>query len=241
MLHRCNRYGRDPGRGADGKGPRMFDQHFLSSAPTADVFGPLQGGERVMWRGRCGVAEYAFDEAASLPRWTLPETTDVLVTDHRVLYACTADDGHRVALRRAALAVATAPARAARRPQHRPGRRGHPDPAGLRRRRRDLPGAGLRGRRPGHGGRRGPPGERHPAGHRPVPGRQRGKAGPDRKPGPDAVPPADRPGVPQSPGRRRPDGVAARRDAGQPAGSGGRSPSRWRRPSPRRACSTNPS
>lgn len=74
----------------------MFDQHFLSAASTADVFGPLQGGERVMWRGRCGVAEYAFDEAASLPRWTLPETTDVLVTDHRVLYAYTAEDGHQV-------------------------------------------------------------------------------------------------------------------------------------------------
>jgi hypothetical protein len=49
-----------------------------------------------MWRGRCGVAEYAFDEAASLPRWTLPESTDVLVTDQRVLYAYTADDGHQV-------------------------------------------------------------------------------------------------------------------------------------------------
>ena len=74
----------------------MFDQHFLSSAAPTDVFGPLQGGERMMWRGRCGVAEYAFDEAASLPRWTLPETTDVLVTDHRVLYAYTAEDGHQV-------------------------------------------------------------------------------------------------------------------------------------------------
>ena len=74
----------------------MFDQHFLSSAAATDVFGPLHGGERMMWRGRCGVAEYAFDEAASLPRWTLPESTDVLVTDQRVLYAYTADDGHQV-------------------------------------------------------------------------------------------------------------------------------------------------
>jgi hypothetical protein len=73
----------------------MIDQDFLSSAAPADTFGPLQGGERVMWRGRCGVAEYAFDEAASLPRWTLPESTEVLVTDHRVLYAYTADDGHQ--------------------------------------------------------------------------------------------------------------------------------------------------
>ena len=62
----------------------MLDQHF---PPSIDVFGPLEGGERVMWRGRAGVAEYAFDQAASLPRWTLPETTEVLVTDHRVIYA----------------------------------------------------------------------------------------------------------------------------------------------------------
>jgi hypothetical protein len=64
----------------------MTGQHFLSAAGT-DVFGPLHGGERMMWRGRCGVAEYAFEEAASLPLWTLPETTDVLVTDQRVVYA----------------------------------------------------------------------------------------------------------------------------------------------------------
>ncbi len=74
----------------------MSDQHFLSSDAASDVFGPLYGGERMMWRGRCGVAEYAFEEAASLPRWTLPESTDVLVTDHRVLYAYTADDGHEI-------------------------------------------------------------------------------------------------------------------------------------------------
>jgi hypothetical protein len=66
----------------------MLEQHFLSSsAAAADVFGPLEGGERVMWRGRAGVAEYAFDRAASLPRWTLPESTEVLVTDRRVMYA----------------------------------------------------------------------------------------------------------------------------------------------------------
>ncbi|MEV6597082.1 hypothetical protein AB0M36_09485 [Actinoplanes sp. NPDC051346] len=52
-----------------------------------DVFGPLQGGERALWRGRCAVAEYAFDRAASLPRWTLPESTEVLVTDRRIAYA----------------------------------------------------------------------------------------------------------------------------------------------------------
>lgn len=62
----------------------MFHQHFLS-APGTDL-GPLDSGERVLWRGRCAVAEYAFDEASSLPRWTLPEETDVLVTDRRVRY-----------------------------------------------------------------------------------------------------------------------------------------------------------
>ncbi|WP_436526619.1 translation initiation factor 2 [Actinoplanes sp. HUAS TT8] len=62
----------------------MFHQHFLS-APGTDL-GPLDSGERVLWRGRCAVAEYAFDEASSLPRWTLPEETEVLVTDRRVRY-----------------------------------------------------------------------------------------------------------------------------------------------------------
>jgi hypothetical protein len=66
----------------------MPDQHFRSAAVSpADIFGPLEDSERVMWRGRAGVAEYAFDRAASLPRWTLPEGTHVLVTDRRVIYA----------------------------------------------------------------------------------------------------------------------------------------------------------
>jgi hypothetical protein len=65
----------------------MIDQHFLSPSFAPDVFGPLQGGERVLWQGRCGVAEYAFDQPASMPRWTLPETTVVLVTDRRLRYA----------------------------------------------------------------------------------------------------------------------------------------------------------
>jgi hypothetical protein len=77
----------------------MLEQHFFSASapPTTqpdslghpDVFGPLQGGERPLWRGHCAVAEYAFDKAASLPRWALPESTEILVTDHRVVYAYT--------------------------------------------------------------------------------------------------------------------------------------------------------
>lgn len=88
----------------------MLDRHFLSppvasppapsdsTAPHArpDVFGLLRSGERVLWQGRCAVAEYAFDEVASPPRWTLPEMTAVLVTDRRVVYAHTAADGHEV-------------------------------------------------------------------------------------------------------------------------------------------------
>ncbi|MEU8612379.1 hypothetical protein AB0C29_30750, partial [Actinoplanes sp. NPDC048791] len=73
----------------------MPDSHFLPTAlPTghSDAFGPLQGGERPLWQGRCAVAEYAFDQAASLPRWALPESTEVLVTDNRVLYAYTRSD-----------------------------------------------------------------------------------------------------------------------------------------------------
>jgi hypothetical protein len=71
----------------------MFHQHFLSLAGTD--LGPLDGGERILWRGRCAVAEYAFDEASSLPRWTMPEETDVIVTDRRVRYVHDSNDTHR--------------------------------------------------------------------------------------------------------------------------------------------------
>ena len=77
----------------------MIDQQFLSvntghnrTGSRRDVFGPLHGGERVLWRGHAGVAEYAFEQPASLPRWTLPETTEVMVTDQRVRYAHTSSD-----------------------------------------------------------------------------------------------------------------------------------------------------
>ncbi|GAA2547457.1 hypothetical protein GCM10010435_15900 [Winogradskya consettensis] len=61
----------------------------MADANPPDVFGPLPDGERSLWHGRCAVAEYAFDQAASLPRWTLPETTEVLVTNRRIRYAHT--------------------------------------------------------------------------------------------------------------------------------------------------------
>ncbi|GAA0446537.1 hypothetical protein Ade02nite_86150 [Paractinoplanes deccanensis] len=40
----------------------------------------------MLWNGQCAVAEYAFDEPASMPRWTLPEETEVVVTEERVVY-----------------------------------------------------------------------------------------------------------------------------------------------------------
>jgi hypothetical protein len=46
----------------------------------------LGPGERVLWSGNCAVAEYAFEQPASLPRWTLPEETEIAVTDERVIY-----------------------------------------------------------------------------------------------------------------------------------------------------------
>ena len=74
----------------------MIDQYFPPSRTfpefTADALGPLQSGERVLWQGQAGVAEYAFDQHASLPRWTLPETTTLMVTDQRALYAHSVSD-----------------------------------------------------------------------------------------------------------------------------------------------------
>jgi hypothetical protein len=68
----------------------MPDKFFLSSSGTfvsgADLMSSVQG-ERVLWSGHCAVAEYAFDEPASLPRWTLAEETEVVVTEERVVYA----------------------------------------------------------------------------------------------------------------------------------------------------------
>jgi hypothetical protein len=66
----------------------MREPRFLCSTPdSAEVVARPEPGERVMWRGRAGIAEYAFDQPSSLPLWTLPESTQVLVTDRRVVYA----------------------------------------------------------------------------------------------------------------------------------------------------------
>ena len=66
----------------------MREPRFLCSTPdSAEVVARPEPGERAMWRGRAGIAEYAFDQPSSLPLWTLPESTHVLVTDRRVIYA----------------------------------------------------------------------------------------------------------------------------------------------------------
>jgi hypothetical protein len=62
--------------------------YFLTAAGTEPVRSLQEslGSERILWTGRCAVAEYAFDEPASLPRWTLPEETGVVVTETRVVF-----------------------------------------------------------------------------------------------------------------------------------------------------------
>jgi hypothetical protein len=60
----------------------MSERFFLAATgATADA-----AGSRVLWAGRCAVAEYAFENPGSLPRWALPEETEVVVTEERVVY-----------------------------------------------------------------------------------------------------------------------------------------------------------
>src|SRR4051812_29404744 len=83
MLLGCNRSQPRCTRGRRLGGRRMTDKYFLA-APG--VSGGDAAGSRVLWSGRCAVAEYAFEEPSSLPRWTLPEETEVVITDHQVIY-----------------------------------------------------------------------------------------------------------------------------------------------------------
>ncbi|MCY1140637.1 translation initiation factor 2 [Actinoplanes sp. Pm04-4] len=64
----------------------MSEHYYVGDAALAAPQIVLGAGERVLWSGHCAVAEYAFDEPASLPRWTLPEETEVVITDQRALY-----------------------------------------------------------------------------------------------------------------------------------------------------------
>ena len=61
----------------------MSERFFLAAAGNAAD----ASGSRVLWTGRCAVAEYAFEEPNSLPRWALPEATEVVVTEERVVYS----------------------------------------------------------------------------------------------------------------------------------------------------------
>src|SRR3954453_10707704 len=65
--------------------PEIFFLSASGADPVRSLLTSL-GTERVLWSGRCAVAEYAFEEPASLPRWTLPEETDVFVTETRVAF-----------------------------------------------------------------------------------------------------------------------------------------------------------
>ncbi len=68
----------------------MPDKFFLSASGTfssgADLI-TLVRDQRVLWSGHCAVAEYAFDQPASLPRWTLAEETEVVITEQQIVYA----------------------------------------------------------------------------------------------------------------------------------------------------------
>jgi hypothetical protein len=90
MTHGCNRHqagnlglGRNRGRWRD-----VPDMFFLSASGPEPVRSLQEslGTERILWTGRCAVAEYAFGEPASLPRWTLPEETGVVITETRVVF-----------------------------------------------------------------------------------------------------------------------------------------------------------
>src|SRR4051794_30509293 len=83
MLLGCNQSQPRPARGRRLGGRRMTDKSFLAEP---GVSAGDAAGSRVLWSGRCAVAEYAFEEPSSLPRWTLPEQTEVVVTDDRVIY-----------------------------------------------------------------------------------------------------------------------------------------------------------
>jgi hypothetical protein len=79
MLRGCNRDNRVTSAVRQGEGASMPDEFFTAAA--GDDHDP-----RVLWSGHCAVAEYAFEEPNSLPRWTLPEETEVVITDDRVVY-----------------------------------------------------------------------------------------------------------------------------------------------------------
>lgn len=74
----------------------MVEPFFLTTGLSGQLVQPTFAGddrqansaERVLWQGHTAVAEFALsDEEASSPRWSLPETTEVTITDRRIAYA----------------------------------------------------------------------------------------------------------------------------------------------------------
>jgi hypothetical protein len=69
----------------------MTRSFFLSEQRTPAARRALEvtGGERVLWQGRCALAEFPDPSAVdvSAPAWELPPTTEVLVTDRRLAFA----------------------------------------------------------------------------------------------------------------------------------------------------------
>ncbi len=70
----------------------MQTSYFLSVDQAPAAAGGLvavAGGERVLWHGRAAIAEYAAPglPAGTPPTWTLPVSTEVLVTDRRLAFA----------------------------------------------------------------------------------------------------------------------------------------------------------
>ena len=67
--------------------------YFLSASRSGGLLQPefLAGNrrpERVLWQGRAAVAEFALEDGElAPPRWSLPESTEVTITDRRVAYA----------------------------------------------------------------------------------------------------------------------------------------------------------
>lgn len=70
--------------------------YFLSAAPSGRLLQPefvdgdrqLSGTEQVLWQGRAAVAEFALEDGElAPPRWSLPESTEVTITDRRVAYS----------------------------------------------------------------------------------------------------------------------------------------------------------
>jgi hypothetical protein len=77
----------------------MVEQDELSQFLTADMFPAAPAdpsaatigdaaGERVLWQGLVAIAEFALEDGEyAPPRWSLPDTTEVTITDRRVAYA----------------------------------------------------------------------------------------------------------------------------------------------------------